>query len=77
MIFCAEPFEDRGSDEENSEMKRLQEQSFLECSKELVRQVASPNTNVREQAINLLQVKSIKLQIKKETYKFIWHCFCF
>jgi transformation/transcription domain-associated protein len=47
-------------------MKRLQEQSFLECSKELVRQVASPNTNVREQAINLLQVKPLRETINRD-----------
>ena len=53
LQVCGSPLEDPNNTEE---MQAIQEKSLKEVTNELVRQVTSPNTTVREQAMHSLRV---------------------
>lgn len=49
LRMCAKPLVNPGSGDGDDEMTKLQQKSLHEVTHELVRQVTSPNTMVREQ----------------------------
>jgi transformation/transcription domain-associated protein len=58
QIQCASPVPATEDEERRLEIKSLQEKSLHDVTHELVRQVTSPNTCVREQAMHSLKVDS-------------------
>ena len=56
QILCATPISATEDDERRKDVESLQEKSLHDVTHELVRQVTSPNTCVREQAMHSLKV---------------------
>ena len=53
LLLCAAPLTDQSPTED---LSAVQKKSLHDVTHELVRQVTSPNSTVREQAMHLLQV---------------------
>ena len=58
LVLCATPISVTEDEERRQEMTSMQEKSLHDVTHELVRQVTSPNTCVREQAMHSLKVFS-------------------
>jgi hypothetical protein len=56
QVLCASPIPATEDDDRRREIEALQEKSLHDVTHELVRQVTSPNTCVREQAMHSLKV---------------------
>ena len=56
-VLCATPIQISEDEERRREIEIIQEKSLHDVTHELVRQVTSPNTCVREQAMHSLTVR--------------------
>ena len=57
QVLCATPIQITEDEERRREIEIIQEKSLHDVTHELVRQVTSPNTCVREQAMHSLTVR--------------------